>query len=108
MFSYKSRIILWSAAVTIGILGISMMMGAQVSNKGPIVRYTAVTDNVAQPGQTVRIELFAWSTPGDRDEFVKAWTNPPVQKATAVAQAQPPAAAAPAPAAGARGARGAR
>jgi hypothetical protein len=71
--------------VLTAVLAVSILTIAQTTNKGPIVRMTATTDNVANPGQAVRIELFAWSNDTDRDQFAKAWTNPvqPVQPAAA-------------------------
>jgi len=84
----------------IGFLVISILTIAQ-TNKEPIARYTATTENVGSIVQTVRFELFAWSTDADRDQFAKAWTSPvqPVQAPTAAAEP---------PAGGGRGARGAR
>jgi hypothetical protein len=55
----------------LAVLGVSVLTTAQTATK-PIERFTATTDS-----QPVRIELFAWSTEADRDEFVKAWTSPP-------------------------------
>src|SRR5262245_59649063 len=71
MLSHASRRVLLSVLVLTGGLAVSIMTIAQTSNKGPIVRYTATTDNVASPGQAVRIELFAWSNDTDRDQLAK-------------------------------------
>lgn len=41
--------------------------------EGPLVSYTATADKVAGAPDTVRIDLFRWSTGGDRDKLVAAW-----------------------------------
>src|SRR5262245_9070665 len=75
-------------ATLIGILAISILISAQTPTK-PIVRFTATTENVATPGQAVRIELFAWSTDAERDQLAKAWTSPPQPPPTVVTDAAP-------------------
>lgn len=108
MLPGKVRRVLILISVVSAVVAISLRTTAQTPTK-PIVRFTATTDNIASAGETVRIELFAWSTEADRDEFVKAWVSPP-QPATAVVEDAAPAGrggrgnrggAAPAPAANA-------
>src|SRR5262245_40515571 len=101
MRSHTGRRLLHAGSLLIGLLGISILTIAQ-ANKEPIARYTATTENVGSVGQTVRFELFAWSSDADRDQFAKAWTSP-VQPVQAPAAAEPPA-----DGGGGRGARGAR
>jgi hypothetical protein len=118
MVSQKSRTFSFLILALAGSLAVSLLISAQPSAK-PIVRFTATSDNVGGAGQTVRIELFAWSTDAERDQFAKAWTSPvqPVQAAAVTEQAarggrggnQPAVAAADAPPpAAARGGRGGR
>src|SRR2546422_7596071 len=58
-----------------GIVGVSIAMTAQTRAKGPAgVHFTATTDNVSGAGDTVRINLFNWSTDADRDQLLAAWT----------------------------------
>ena len=101
MRSHTGRRLLFAVCMLIGVLAVSVLTIAQ-TGKSPIARYTATTENVGEPGQTVGLELFAWSSDADRDQFAKAWTSPvqPVQPAVA---GEPPAGGG-----GGRGARGAR
>jgi hypothetical protein len=98
MLSQNGRRFLFSIYALIQVIAISRFTAAQISTK-PIARLTATTDNVSSPGQAVRIELFAWSTDADRDEFVKAWVSPPKPAPIVAADAAP---------AGGRGSRGGR
>ena len=63
------------------LISISILTIAQTATK-PIARFSATTDS-----QPVRIEVFAWSTEADRDEFAKAWTSPPKPVPVVVAEA---------------------
>jgi len=108
MTSGKVRPILLATVVLSTVLGISLLAFAQ-ARKGvaPIARFTATTANVASSGQTVKIDLFGWSSDSDRDQLAKVWADPLPKPP------DPPAApAAPrgggAAGRGGRGARGAR
>src|SRR6266571_4432187 len=58
-----------------GIVSVSIAMTAQTPAKGPVAEhFTATTDNVSGAGDTVRINLFSWSTDADRDQLLAAWT----------------------------------
>ena len=98
MLSYRVRTLLISTLITCGVLAGSVLIGQTVS-KGPIARFTGTTENVAAPGQAVRIELASWSTDADRDQLVNAWNAPPAPAVTSAPAAAPPAD-------GARGGRG--
>jgi hypothetical protein len=63
--------VLLPISALIALIAISILTTAQTATK-PIARFTATTES-----QSVRIEVFAWSTEADRDEFGKAWTSPP-------------------------------
>jgi hypothetical protein len=63
--------VLLPISAPIALIAISILTTAQTPIK-PIARFTSTTDS-----QSVRIEVFAWSTDADRDEFAKAWTSPP-------------------------------
>src|SRR5580692_10600727 len=56
------------------LLAIVLAMTAQTPAKGPIVHYTATTENVSGAGDTVKIDLLSWSTDADRDQLLAAWT----------------------------------
>jgi hypothetical protein len=43
---------------------------------GPILSLTATTSNVAGAPDSIKIDLFRWSTDAERDQLVAAWTNP--------------------------------
>ena len=88
MLPGKIRRVLILISVVFAVVGISLSTIAQTPAK-PIVRFTATADNVGSAGETVRIELFAWSTETDRDEFVKAWTSPPRPAPALVEDAAP-------------------
>jgi len=75
--------VLLPISALIALIAISILTTAQTATK-PIARFTATTES-----QSVRIEVFAWSTEADRDEFAKAWTSPP--KPAAVVEAEAPA-----------------
>ena len=105
MTSGKVRPILLATVVLSTVLGISLLAFAQ-ARKGvaPIARFTATTANVASSGQSVKIDLFGWSSDSDRDQLAKVWADP-------LPKPPEPAAAPAAPRGGGaagRGGRGAR
>ncbi len=65
------RKVLHPLSALIALIAISILTTAQTTTK-PIARFAASTES-----QSVRIDIFAWSTEADRDEFGKAWTSPP-------------------------------
>src|SRR5262249_39844390 len=75
--------VLLPISALLALIAISILTTAQTPAK-PIARFTATTDS-----QSVRIEVFAWSTEADRDEFAKSWTSPP--KPVPVVEAEAPA-----------------
>src|ERR1051326_3483733 len=78
MLSSKVRTLVFSTSVLTGTFALSLLTTAQTPANHPIARYTATTANVGTPGQTIRIELFAWSSDADRDQLATAETNPPL------------------------------
>ncbi len=51
---------------------------------GPILRFTATTDNVSDAHESIRIDLLRWSTDAERDQFLAAWNmTPPAATAPA-------------------------
>jgi hypothetical protein len=70
----RRKLLAWSIAIG-GIMALSAP-AAEPSSKEPIARFTATTAGVANPGQTVTIELFEWSSDSDRNRLVKAWDIP--------------------------------
>jgi hypothetical protein len=67
---------------------------AQTPASGPLMRFTATTDNISDAHDSIRIDLLRWSTDAERDQFLAAWNL------TAPAAAEPEA--------GGRGGRGGR
>jgi hypothetical protein len=82
------------ALVLVGVLTAGAIAIAQAPT-GPIMRFTATSENVTGSGDAIRIDLLRWSTDAERDQFLAAWNM------TAPA---PGARGAAAPAAGGRGA----
>ncbi len=71
------------------------------------IRFTATTANVSGAGETIKINLSAWSTDADRDEIVNAWTlKPPPSQPVTEARGGRGAAAGGAGGRGGRGGRG--
>jgi hypothetical protein len=56
-------------ALILGLIAIA----AQAQTPAPAVRFTATTENVSGAGEPIKINLTAWSTDAQRDEFVAAW-----------------------------------
>lgn len=70
-------------------LAIGLTVGltmAQTPAPGPVLSYTATTDNIGGAHDSVRIDVLRWSTDAERDQLLSAWT-----KAGAPARADPPA-----------------
>jgi hypothetical protein len=44
---------------------------------GPVLRFTATTANVAGAPDSIRIDLFRWSTDEEREKFMAAWNQKP-------------------------------
>src|SRR5437762_9970148 len=66
------------SVVLSGVVTISIAMPAQTPVKAPVaVHLTATTDNVSGAGETIKINLFGWSTDADRDQLLAAWTLAP-------------------------------
>jgi hypothetical protein len=53
-------------------IGIALAAGLAMA-QGPIVSFTATTENVAGAPDSVRIDLLRWSTDAERDRLVAAW-----------------------------------
>jgi hypothetical protein len=47
--------------------------GALAAAQGPIVSFSATTENVAGAPDSIRIDLLRWSTDAERDQLVAAW-----------------------------------
>src|SRR5262249_35786121 len=82
------------ALLLVGILTTGAIAIAQAPT-GPIMRFTATSDNVTGSGDAIRIDLLRWSTDAERDQFLAAWN---------VTGPAPGARGGAAPAAGGRGA----
>lgn len=86
---------------------LAALIAVQIS-KGPVARYTAVSDNVNNAGENVRIDILAWSNDADRDRMAAAWSLSPAPASGAARGGARGAAGPAAPAdPAARGARGA-
>ena len=100
-----------TALVLSGVAAAVMMTAAETS--GPVLTFTAVTDNLTGAHDSIRIDVFRWSTDAERAQFLDAWNlKPPAirGRALAVDVAPDPAAvdAAPSRRAAGRGGRGGR
>src|ERR1700681_3660380 len=42
----------------------------------PMLSFTATTDNVSGANDSIRIDVFRWSTDAERDQWLSAWTSP--------------------------------
>src|SRR6266571_218438 len=60
--------------VLVGIVTVAVVAAAQTPAKGPVMHFTAITDNVSGAGDMVKIDLLNWSTDADRDQLLAAWT----------------------------------
>jgi hypothetical protein len=89
------RAALWTASAA------SVLLAATVSAQQPVLKLTATSVNVSEPGNAVRIDISRWSTDQERNLLATALTPPP----PALPAVPPPPAAEPA-AAAARGGRG--
>ena len=103
MIGSRQTVLVLAAAV--------MMTGAETS--GPILTFTAVTDNLTGTHDSIRIDVFRWSTDAERTQLLDAWNlKPPARRGRAltVDVAPDPAAVDAAPGRGAagRGGRGGR
>ena len=61
------------AFVLVGILTAVVIAIAQTPTNGPIMRFTATTENVTGAGDAVRIDLLRWSTDTEVDNAVGNW-----------------------------------
>ncbi len=66
--SGRSAAFLVAAAATAALLAM-----AETPASGPMLSFTASTANVVGAGDSIRIELFRWSTDAERDQLVAAW-----------------------------------
>lgn len=51
---------------------------AQTPANGPLVSFTASTENVSGANDSIRIDLFRWSTDAERDQLLAAWNLTPL------------------------------
>jgi hypothetical protein len=58
----------------LGIFAVAALVRAQAPSAGPALKLTATSDNVSSAGETIKLNLNKWSTDGERDQFVGAWT----------------------------------
>ena len=79
--------------------GLGVLFATVVLAQQPVLRLTATSVNVSEPGNSIRIDLTRWSTDQERNQLVTALTPPAPAPAAVPA---PPTAAE--PAAGAEGA----
>jgi hypothetical protein len=60
-------------ALLTGALFGALPITAQTPAAGPIVRYTAVSDNVSGAHEAIRIDVLRWSTDAEREQLLAAW-----------------------------------
>ena len=51
-----------------------LVFAAGLTAQGPILSFTATTENVAGAPDSIRIDLLRWSTDAERDQLVSAWS----------------------------------
>src|SRR6266853_2702734 len=49
---------------------------AAAQTTGPILSFTATTDNVRGAPDSIRMDVLRWSTAAERDQLLAAWNNP--------------------------------
>jgi hypothetical protein len=57
-----------------GVVLVALLAVAQTT--GPIMSFTATTDNVSGAPDSIRIDVLRWSTDAERNQLLTAWTNP--------------------------------
>jgi hypothetical protein len=62
-----------AALVLAGLALTAALTTAQTPSAGPVLNLTATTDNVAGAHDSIRIDLFRWSTDAERDQLMSAW-----------------------------------
>jgi hypothetical protein len=60
-----------------GIVFAVVITRGQTPSAGPILNFTATTDNVSGAHDSIRIDLFRWSTDAERDQLLDAWNLKP-------------------------------
>jgi hypothetical protein len=55
------------------VLGASLALAQAPAPSGPIMSYTATTENVAGAPESIRIDLMRWSTADESDQLLSAW-----------------------------------
>jgi hypothetical protein len=50
-----------------------LVFAAALTAQGPILSFSATTENVAGAPDSIRIDLLRWSTDAERDQLVSAW-----------------------------------
>jgi hypothetical protein len=54
--------------------GVLLAFAAGLAAQGPILSFSATTENVAGAPDSIRIDLLRWSTDAERDQLVSAWS----------------------------------
>lgn len=62
--------------VPVAALAVAALLARAQTPAGPILSFTATTSNVAGAPDSIKIDLFRWSTGAERDQLVAAWTHP--------------------------------
>ena len=102
---YQRTIAAVSAAISMAVAAVAL---AQTT--APIAHFTATTENVSGAPDSIRIDLFRWSTDAERDQLLAAWNLTGPSPEAGRGRGAPSAVrenGSPAPAAG-RGGRGGR
>ena len=60
-------------ALVMGIVFAAVMTAQKTPVSGPMLSFTATSANVGGAPDSIRIDLFRWSTDAERDQLVSAW-----------------------------------
>ena len=63
------------AVIQAGLVLLGAVLAA-AQTTGPILSFTATTDNVRGAPDSIRMDVLRWSTAAERDQLLAAWTNP--------------------------------
>lgn len=67
----------WMGFFAMTMAAASFAAEAPSSEAGPMLRFTATTANVTGAPDSIRIDLFRWSTDAERDKLMAAWELKP-------------------------------
>ena len=58
-------------------MAVAAVFAVAQTSAGPMLSFTATTDNITAANDSVKIDVLRWSTDAERDQLLSAWTDPP-------------------------------